>query len=62
MDAVRGHMALFSRSFIRRRAISAATTILVSLASLALGHAGFARVSPEWPPLNAARLAGPRMC
>jgi len=31
-------MALFSRSFIRKRAIAAATTIVVSLASLALGH------------------------
>ena len=30
-------MALFSRSFIRKRAIAAATAFLVSMASLALG-------------------------
>jgi hypothetical protein len=32
-------MALFSRSFLRKRAISAATTLAVSAASLVLGQA-----------------------
>src|ERR1700760_3347091 len=36
MDAVRGPMALLSRSFIRRRAIGAVTASVVSMASLAL--------------------------
>jgi len=63
MDAVQ--MALFSRSFIRKRAIAAATTLAVSVASLALGHAPPAhrlhplatvqqvsarQASPETPP------------
>src|SRR5260370_39226657 len=63
MDAVQ--MTLFSRSFIRKRAIAAATTLAVSVASLALGHAPPAhrlhplatvqqvsarQASPETPP------------
>src|SRR5258707_12687346 len=63
MDTVQ--MALFSRSFIRKRAIAAATTLAVSVASLALGHAPPAhrlhplatvqqvsawQASPETPP------------
>jgi hypothetical protein len=31
-------MALFSRSFIRKRLVAAATTLAVSVASLAFGH------------------------
>ena len=72
MDAVQ--MALFSRSFIRKRAIAAATTLAVSVASLALGHAPPAhrlhplatvqqvsarQASPERPPaLQTAAEAG----
>jgi hypothetical protein len=63
MDTVQ--MALFSRSFIRKRAIAAATTLVVSVASLALGQAPPAhrlrplataqqvsarQASPETPP------------
>jgi len=41
-------MALFSRPFLRRRAISAATMLVVTVASLAFGHqpAGLHRVHP----------------
>jgi hypothetical protein len=41
-------MALFSRSFLRRRAISGATTLALTVLSLALGHqpAALHRVHP----------------
>jgi len=65
-------MALFSRPFLRRRAISAATTLAVTAASLAFGHqpAALHRVHPpitvqqvsaqpasaETPLLHASRI------
>jgi hypothetical protein len=46
-------MALFSRSFLRKRAISAATTLAVSAASLVLGQA-----PPATHRLHPAMTAG----
>ena len=71
-------MALFSRPFLRRRAISAATTLAVTAASLAFGHqpAALHRVHPpitvqqvsaqpasaETPLLHASRIGPARPC
>jgi hypothetical protein len=64
MDAVRGQMALFSRSFIRRRIISAGTTLALSGVSLALGQrAPLHRLQPARPhaAVIAQPVVGPRL-
>jgi len=71
-------MALFSRPFLRRRAISAATTLGVTAASLAFGHqpAELHRVHPalsvqqvaarpasaEAQPVRASRIGPAQRC
>jgi hypothetical protein len=71
-------IALFSRPFLRRRAISAATTLAVTAASLAFGHqsAELHRVHPalsvqqiaarpasaETQPLRASRIGPVQRC
>jgi hypothetical protein len=70
-------MALFSRPFLRRRAISAATTLAVTAASLAFGHqpathrvhralsvqqVAVRPASTEAQPLGASRIGPAQRC